>query len=57
MATNSILKNVRIKDRRLARDFIKALEHAETKKAKDVVIPQIVRKLDKSQIKAVFDEE
>jgi len=57
VATNSILNNVRIKDKQLARNFVKALENAENKKAKEVVIPHTVQKLDKGQIKAVFDKE
>ena len=34
MATKSFLKNITIKDRKSAENFIKALENAEKKKAK-----------------------
>ena len=56
MATNSILKNLRIKDRRMAQKFVKALEQSHEKKAKDVIIPHKVQTLDKEQIKAVFGD-
>ena len=36
MATKSILKNVDIKDKKLAKSLITALENAKGKKAKDV---------------------
>ena len=57
MATNSILKNIRIKDKRLARGFIAALERARIKKAKDVDIPHKIQRLDKQQIRSVFGDE
>ena len=38
MATNSILKNVTIRDRKMGRDFVYAIENASRKKSPPVVI-------------------
>jgi len=57
MTTNSILKSIRIRDKKLAKRFIKALENAHEKKEKDVIVPGKVQTLDKDQVKKVFGEE
>ena len=57
MATNSILKPLRIKDKRTAQKFVRALELSHEKKAKSVQIPHKVESLDKGQIKAIFGDK
>lgn len=54
MATKSFLKTVDIKDKRLAKDFIFALENAQNKSKENVVISKPVRKLSLEQIESVF---
>ena len=56
MATNSILNSVRIRKKALAQNFIKALEQAHKKKAKEVTILHKVETLNKAQIKKIFGE-
>ena len=57
MATNSILKTLRIKDKRTAQKFVKALELSREKKAKNVPIPYKVETLDRDQIRAIFGDK
>lgn len=54
MATKSIYKDVRIKNKVLCRNFVSALEHAENKKGKDVIISRKVQILNKEKIKEIF---
>ena len=55
MATKSFLKNIVIKDRKSAEKFIKALENAENKKVKKVIINKRVEDVtDKEQIRKIF---
>lgn len=56
MATKSILKSVDIKDRRLCRQFVKALEYAEKKKSIHVEISKPVREVRGNDIKELFGE-
>lgn len=54
MATKSILKEVRFKDRNLCRGFASALENAEGKKSKDVTISRTVTEVKKADVKKFF---
>lgn len=55
MATKSIYKDVRIKDRASCNKFLSALENAEGKAAKEVVLSKKVQKLSVDKIKEFFD--
>ena len=52
MATKSILKNIDIKDRKMGRALIFALEKSEAKKDKEVELTRICREIkgEKSRI-------
>jgi len=54
MATNSILRTVSIKDRKLVKSFIEALENAKNKKSQTVIISKKVKHLDKADLDKVF---
>lgn len=54
MATRSITKNIDIRDKRLGKNFIVALENAATKKSKDVQMPRTYADLSGEQIKQIF---
>jgi len=54
MATKSILKNVDIKDRKLARSFIYALEKAQSKKSKEVHLSRTCSEATGDEIKKLF---
>jgi len=54
MATNSILRNVIIKDKVLVKSFIEALDHAKGRKSKEVIISKTLKHLDKSEIEMLF---
>lgn len=54
MATKSVLKNIMIKDRRSAHDFVKALEHASGKQSKDVTISRTCKEMNKDDIRKMF---
>ena len=54
MATHSILNNVTIKDKHLSRTLVYALENAERKKGKTIVMHKTCETLDKDQIKQMF---
>ena len=56
MATNSILHSVRIRKKELATSYVDALEHAQGKTAKDVVLSKTVKNLKVDQIKEIFGE-
>lgn len=56
MATKSIYKDITIKSKPLARNFISALENAKNKKSKQVTLRKKYTKLDKSRIKDMFGE-
>ena len=54
MATNSILKNVNISDKKLGRSFVMALEEGENKSAKEVVLSRTVSDVKRENIKELF---
>ncbi len=55
MATKSFLKNIVIKDKKVAENFINALNNAERKKAKKVVVDKRIENItDKEQIRKIF---
>lgn len=56
MATKSILKNVTIKNKTLARSFVYALENAEHKKDKKVKLKKAYSVADTDDIKSMFGD-
>lgn len=54
MATKSILKNVNINDRHLGRNFVSALENAESKSSKEIVISKSCSVVKRDQVKSLF---
>jgi hypothetical protein len=54
MATKSILKNIDIKDRKMGRALIFALEKSEAKKDKEVELTRICREIKGEKIKDIF---
>lgn len=54
MATKSILKNVDVKDRKMGKSLVVALEQAEKKHAKNVVISRTYSDIRGSRIKDIF---
>ena len=57
MATKSFLKNITIKNKKSAENFISALENAENKKAKEVIINKRVEDItDKETIRKIFNK-
>lgn len=54
MATKSILKNVDIKDKHLARSLISALENASKKKSKDISLSRTYSDVRGEKIKDIF---
>lgn len=54
MATKSILKDIKIKDKQLAHEFITALEQAESNKYKSVKITRECKELTGDNIKDFF---
>jgi hypothetical protein len=54
MATKSILKNIDIKDRKMGRALIFALEKSEAKKDKEVELTLICREIKGEKIKDIF---
>ena len=56
MATKSILKNVNIKDKRLAHTFVDALEQAENTKYKSVQLSKSCKELTGDKIKLFFNK-
>lgn len=58
MATRSFLKNIVIKNKSSAANFINALERAENKKAKKVIIDKRVEDItDSEQIRKIFNNK
>lgn len=57
MATKSIYKDIRIKDRALCRNFVSALEHAEGKSSKKVILSKKVTTIRGDKIKEIFDNK
>lgn len=56
MATKSILKNIDIKEKRMGRSIILALENAEGKKEKEVKLSRSCREIKGSKIKDLFGD-
>ena len=57
MATKSILKEVRFRDRSLCRGFATALEHAKGKKSKEVTLSRTCQTISKDKIKDFFRDK
>ncbi|MTI96807.1 MAG: hypothetical protein FH749_15245 [Firmicutes bacterium] len=57
MATKSILKNIDIRGQSLCWSFIRALENAEKKKGKEVVLTKSHRELSQEQIRKIFGDD
>lgn len=57
MATNSILKNVTIRDKKLGRDFVSALENASKKRRVPVTFSRGHFDVKGAAIKEMFEEE
>ncbi|MCM1112190.1 MAG: hypothetical protein NC399_02930 [Muribaculum sp.] len=55
MATKSILKNVDIKDKKLGKSLVIALEHAAGKHAKDVQLSRTYEDARGDRLNAIFD--
>jgi putative protein kinase ArgK-like GTPase of G3E family len=56
MATKSIYKQVKIKDRRMLGRFVTALEKAEKASERDITLSKNVQIMDRSQIKKIFGD-
>lgn len=54
MATNSIYKEMRVKDRKYCRNFVAALENAEKKSSKDVVVSKLVKEIKGDNLRKMF---
>ncbi|MDD3892880.1 MAG: hypothetical protein PHE03_11330 [Bacteroidales bacterium] len=54
MATKSILKNIDIRERRMGRALILALEKSEAKEGKEVELSRICREIKGEKIKDIF---
>lgn len=54
MATKSILKNVDIKDEKLGKSLIIALEHASEKSSKEVTLSRTHKDVHGENIKKIF---
>lgn len=57
MATKSILKEVRFKDRSLCRGFAAALENAQGKSSKQVIFTRTIKDIPKDKIKLFFGDK
>lgn len=56
MATKSITKNIDIKDKKLCKRFVAALEHAEKKQSKEVSLSRSFTELKGEKIKELFGD-
>lgn len=54
MATKSILKNVNIKNKRLGRNFVNALEKARNEENKEIKLEKKFKNVKQSEIKDLF---
>lgn len=57
MATSSVLKNVNIKEKHLGRSLVYALENAQDKYSKPVVLSKTVKTIKADQIGEIFNEK
>ena len=56
MATKSILKNVDIKDKKLGKSLVVALEHAAGKSSKKIIMNRSYKDIHGEDIKKVFGD-
>ena len=56
MATKSILKNITIREKRMGRNFVSALENAQNKHSKEVVLTKSCETVRKQDIRKIFGE-
>ncbi len=56
MATKSVLKDVDIRDKDMARLLVEALESSENRVSKEICFNKNVNEIDKSQIINIFGE-
>jgi len=56
MATKSILKNVDIRDKKLGREFVNALENAHNKVSQEVILSKPCTHVNKQDIRKLFVE-
>jgi len=56
MATNSIYKEMRVKNTGYCRNFVAALENAEKKSSKDVVLSKRIQELRGDILKKMFGD-
>lgn len=56
MATKSMLKSINVRDKYFGRNLISALENAEKKKSKSVILSKSVKTIQKDKIKSLFGE-
>lgn len=57
MATKSILKNVDIKDKKLGKQLVLALENASSKKSKQVTLSRTYQDIRGEKIKEVLNKK
>lgn len=57
MATKSMMKNVVVRTAPLAKSFIRAVENAEGKKSKEVIMSRGVREIKGDTLKAMFGKK
>lgn len=57
MATKSITKNVVIRSKPLARNFVRALENAEGKSSKNVVVDKTVHEIKGDGLRVMFGKK
>ena len=57
MATKSITKNVVIRSKPLARNFVRALENAEGKSSKNVVVDKTVHEIKGDVLREMFGKK
>lgn len=55
MATKGILRTVKFKDKKLCRGFVIALENAQGRKGKDVVVSRTYETVGKDKINSFFE--
>lgn len=56
MATKSILKNVDIKDRKLGKSLVVALEHAAGKRSKDVELTRTYEDVRGDKLRSILSK-
>lgn len=56
MATNSIYKEMRVKDRKYCRNFVAALENAEKKSGKNVTFSKRVQEVRGDSLRKMFGD-